>query len=428
MTTSSTVRLPPQIPSKYDIIPIHASDLGAFLKCRRRWNWSSPMRNNLVPDVSQTGVVLPLWFGSGIHWALRHYYDPILSRDPVETFKTWWHLQWHGGLVPESWLETIYDRSPKEVKSLFDLETSGVITNSEPMYKVKGLKDILMNTDIEPFEEHRQLGIGMMEYYKNYAEEFDDFEVIMVEHTFSVPITNHETGEIFRAVDPRDGTEKEVHLRGTQDAIIRSLTTGKFGILEHKTTARIDEEYFLKLDKDPQVTTYMYAGEREAAIHDLDYKRIDFTIYNAIRKAFPRPPTMVRSGLFSIDRSKESTTPKMLQEFIEDNGIQVIVDEDPKLQAYVEYVNTIGHEQFIVRNNPQKGSKPVTRNRFEIKNAGIQMYYKAKDMLNEPVVYPNPTGDRYCTRCPFRGPCIAIDDGSDYAMMLSDGFERNWTR
>lgn len=420
MATVSAVRLPPAIPSKYDIIPIHASDLGNFLKCRRRWNWSSPMRNNLVPDVSQTGVVLPLWFGSGIHWALRHYYDPILSRDPVETFKTWWQLQWSGGLVPESWLETIYDRNPKEVEWQEGYE--------EPMYRVKGLKHILYDADFEEFEQHRELGIGMMEYYKSYAEQFDDFKVIMVEHTFSIPITHPETGEILRAIDPRDGVEKEVHLRGTQDAVVQSLETSKFGILEHKTAARIDQEYFAKLDKDPQVTTYMYAGEREAKNHGLAYTRIDFTIYNAIRKAFPRPPTKVRGGVFSIDRTKESTTPELLREFIEDEGIQVIVDSDEKLKAYVDYVNSIGHEQFIIRNNPQKGTKPITRNRFEIRNAGVQLYWKAFDMLNDPVLYPNPTGDRYCTRCPFRGPCIAIDDGSDYVMMLNDGFERNWTR
>lgn len=431
MEETKTVFRPPEIPSKHDIIPIHASDRGTFKKCRRRWDWSSPMRRNLVPEVSMTGVVLPLWFGSGIHWALRHYYDPTLQRDPVEVFKTWWQIQWHGGVIDEDWLETVYDRSPREIQivpAAKDPEGLWDDAGEEvTAYKVRGLKDLLADPEIDAFEEHRELGVGMLNYYKGYAEEFDNFTVLMAEHTFSVPILNPH-GDTMMRIDPRDGNFKEVHLRGTQDAVVQDDETEKYGVLEHKTAAKIDEEYFLKLDKDPQVTTYMYAAEREAKMHDLPYKKIDFTIYNAIRKAFPRPPTMVRGGVFSIDRSKESTTPELLQEFIDDNGIQVIVDADEKLQAYIEYVNTIGHSQFIIRNNPELGSKPVTRNRQELKAAGMHVFLEAHDMLDDPALYPNPSGERYCTRCPFRGPCIAADDGSDFEFMLDDMFDVNWTR
>src|SRR6516164_542862 len=90
---------PPDIPSKTDIIPIHASDRATFKRCRRRWDWSSPMRVNLVPRVDTGTVVMPLWFGSGIHWALSQYYDPVLPRDPVEVFQTWWEVQWRGGII-----------------------------------------------------------------------------------------------------------------------------------------------------------------------------------------------------------------------------------------------------------------------------------------------------------------------------------------
>jgi hypothetical protein len=376
------------------------------------------MRNNLAPKVGETGVQLPLWFGSGIHWALRLYYDPFLSRDPVETFQTWWELQWHGGIVNAAWLDTMLDRSPKEINVREDNETE---------YVVKGLKDLLADPDITEFEEHRELGIGMMTYYKDYALENDNFAVIMAEHTFSVPIIDPE-GHPFFATDPRDGEAKQVHLRGTQDAIIQDLESGQFGVLEHKTTARIDESYFLKLDKDPQVTTYMYAAEREAEQHDLEYRRVDFTIYNALRKAYPKPPTEVRGGYFSINRATESTTPELLQQFIDERGIGFIVEEDAKLSAYVDYVREQGHSQFVIRNNPQEGSGPVRRNRAELKNAGIQIFQKAFDMLDDPVIYPNPTGEFYCVHCPFRGPCIGADDGSDYKMMLNEGYEKNWNR
>jgi hypothetical protein len=70
-----------------------------------RWDWSSPMRNNLRQKVSQSGMYFPLWFGTGIHYALAQFYNPILRRDPEETFRSWYQLQWEGGLVTEDQLD-----------------------------------------------------------------------------------------------------------------------------------------------------------------------------------------------------------------------------------------------------------------------------------------------------------------------------------
>lgn len=361
---------------------------------------------------------MPLWFGSGVHWALAQYYDPALKRDPLETFKTWWDMQWNGGVVSEDWLHTSYDRKP--VRAMAMSIPGHVEDKDNYVYAVKGLKDMLPLPDQEAFEEHLDLGIGMLKFYKDYSAANDNFDVIAAEHTFSVPVLDL-NGARTVWEDPRDGEIKPVHLRGTQDAIIQDRESGKFGILEHKTAVQIGEDYFLKLEKDEQCTTYMYAAEREAEDHELPYTKVDFVLYNALRKAYPKPPTQLKSGVFSIDRSKESTTYTMLQEFIEDNGIGMIVETDEKLQNYVNYVREQGDAQFIQRDL-------VRRNRAEIKSCGARVYYEVLDMLGDPRLYPNPTGDWMCLRCPFRAPCIAVDDGSDYKMMLEDGFERNWTR
>jgi hypothetical protein len=404
----------PQPPNKLSIIPIHASDRGTFKRCRRRWHWSSPMRENLVPRADLGGVYLPLWFGSGVHWALAQHYDPMLRRDPVETFKTWWELQWHGGVCSEEWLTTSYDRKPRAVID----ETH---TELEGMYHVQGLKDIIGDIQQEEFEEHRDLGIGMLTFYKEYIREHDRFTVIAAEHTFSVPILNPETGEPLVWVDHRDGQEKAVHLRGTQDAIIQDNESGRFGILEHKTAAVVNEDYFVKLDKDEQCSTYMYAGQREAEEHGLPYEQIDFVLYNALRKAYPKPPTELKNGLFSINRTTESTTFRMLEEFIEDHGIAMMVEMDPKLSAYVDYVKDSGDKQFIQRDL-------VRRNQHEIQSVETRLYWEVLDMLNDPRLYPNPTGDWMCLRCPFRAPCIAVDDGSNWQMMIEENYEKNWNR
>ena len=166
----------------------------------------------------------------------------------------------------------------------------------------------------------------------------------------------------------------------------------------------------------------MYAGELEAQIHDLEYDKISFVLYNALRKAYPKPPTRLKNGMFSVNRQTESTTIDMLEHFIEQEGIQVIVDSDEKLQGYVNYVREAGDKQFIERNY-------VRRNKAEIESCGERIYMEAADMLDPNVrIYPNPTGEWSCLGCTFRAPCIARDDGSNYKMLLDDGFERNWTR
>jgi hypothetical protein len=409
LKATHTVR-PPAIPAKTEVIPIHASDRATFKRCRRRWDWSSPMRNNLVSRADLSGVVLPLWFGSGVHWALAQYYNPTLQRDPVESFIYWYELVMHGGYVPyehQELLEITYDRKPLR-------------RESAEWWQVRGLADILPTSDLEPFEEHRLLGIGMLEYYRDYAARNDNFAVICEEHTFSIPVLADDGRPVYH-IDPRDDEEKQVHLRGTQDAIIQDLETGQFGILEHKTAVRIDEDYHRKLEKDEQCTTYMYAAELEAKLYDLEYENISFVLYNALRKTYPKPPTELKSGIFSTNRQTESTTPELLEQFIRDRGLEVVVESDEKLQAYVSYVAEVGDSQFIERT-------PVRRNRAEIESCGHRIFMEVQDMLSNPLIYPNPTGDYTCLNCQFRAPCIAADDGGDYEALLSDGYEKNLTR
>src|SRR5438477_5905716 len=102
-----------QYPGKELIVPVHQSDRGTFRRCRRRWNWSSPMRNNLRTRADISGVSMPLWFGSGIHYALEQYYHPAVKRDPVEAFIEWFELQWNGGDTDDP--NRSYDPFPKAI-------------------------------------------------------------------------------------------------------------------------------------------------------------------------------------------------------------------------------------------------------------------------------------------------------------------------
>lgn len=371
------------------------------------------MRNNLTGKVSQLGVNTNFWFGTGVHYGLSQFYDPRFQRDPVEAFVSWFDITWRGGTVSEEELELSYDRNPK---AIFDDEAMD--TKSIKRWKVQGLWDLLPEpVDEDLFEEHKELGINMLKFYREYCAMNDDFRVIQAEHTFSIPITSPITGEVMRAIDPRDGKEKDVHARGTQDAIVQHIPSEQYGILEHKTAIDIEEGYFDKLDKDEQCTRYLWAGQREAEEHDLAYKKLSFVLYNALRKAYPKPPTPLKNGMFSIDRQKESTTYPMLMDYIKEHNLDIIVANDEKRQAYIDYIKEAGDKQFIER-------RLVTRNRYEIESCGERVWMEAMDMLDPGLrVYPNPTGDWSCLKCAFRGPCIARDDGSDWQTMLRDNYE-----
>src|SRR6266576_1994400 len=302
-------------PSKYDIIPIHASDRATFKYCRRKWAWSSPSRNNLTPKATVHGISEPLWFGTGIHYALEKFYDPTLKEDPVAAWLARFDLQWDGGDVTEEEIKRhgLADREPRP------LNVAGTL------FKVLGLVDLLPFADQEHFDEVRDLGRGMMEFYKYFAEQNDDFEVLAVEHDFSVPLLDPATGNPLYFVDNRDMPEdwepnydeennygaltrvrldgeivKQVHARGRMDKIIREYGTGRHGILDHKTTSRLDEDYFRHLELDEQATTYMWAGQREAEMYDLEYKKLDFIVLEGLYKAYPKAPKILKNGMISL--------------------------------------------------------------------------------------------------------------------------------
>lgn len=401
--TSTITPAPPDIPSKWDIIPIHTSDVSSFLRCRRYWNWSSPARNNLRTKAAVSGVNPNLWFGTGIHWALEQYYHPLLRRDPVEAWQTWFHTQWYGGDVEHSFLEMTYDNNPHAM--------------ADGTFKIRGLQDILPQYDEEEYFGYRDLGTGMMTFYKTYAEEHDDFEIIATESTFSVPL-GFESVDI-REDSPNYGKSLEVHARGKRDTIIYWRHRDAFGVRDHKTAAKVDEEYFSKLDSDPQVSTYLWASREEAKYYDKPWGQINECLYEVLRKKYPSPPTVLKSGLPSVSRTDESATAKMFSDFIEEHNLQVWYDINEKAQNYYDFLVREGDKRFIER-------KTTFRSNAYLDNVGLQLQEIAKEMLSPDLaLYPRYTNDNNCLKCAFRAPCLTMQDNQDAQFILDNNYEKN---
>lgn len=423
-------------PSKWDIIPIHTSDRATFKDCRRRWYWSSPAMQNLIPKTSINGIYFPFWFGTGIHWSVERSYDPILKEDPESVFDAWYHLQVNGGEVHEDELEMFADRTP-----IYNANTN--------TWTVRGLTEILPFDQSEELEEHHQVGLGMMRYYKDYAEREDDFTVISLEHTFSVPILDP-TGAPLYMVDTRpmpegwepnltegniygplmreldydmgDRYEKQVHARGRTDMVVQGNNTGNYAIFDHKTAGKaLDESYFDHVDLDEQCTTYLWTSEMEAKMYDLEYTEMAGIVYQALRKAYPTPPTITTRNLPSLNRAEEHTNPQLFEAAVKELGLETWLATDVKAQQYYTYLVENGDKQYIMR-------KDVKRSKIQKDNAALRIYMEAMDMLSNPYIYPNPKKEWSCLKCAFRAPCIATEKGYDYEDMLNDGFETNHDR
>ena len=415
----------PEIPSKWDVIPIHSSDRANFRRCRRYWDWSSPSRNNLTVRADIHGINIPMFFGTGIHYALEQYYNPFLRRDPTEAFQTWFDVMWRGGTVTPDWADKVYDLKPLPVFTTDERALAYENDGTLELLRVRGLEDILPDPDHSEWDELRALGVEMTKYYKQYAEINDDFTVIVAEHDFSVPVWDYESDCILTAVDYREespnfGKKVEVHSRGRMDAVwVRP--NGKHGVLENKTSGRWGEDELRKLESDEQCTNYLYNAEVEATYYNLPHKGepLEEVVYNVLRKAYPKPPTQLKNGMFSVDRENESTTIELLDKFIATEMPGVPLNE--KQSEYRNYVRDVGDENFIIR-------KPVRRNRHQLRNAGKRLYLEALDMLSNPRIYPNITNSFKCLNCAFRAPCMATEDGGDWEQLIKDNYTVNKDR
>jgi dTDP-4-dehydrorhamnose 3,5-epimerase-like enzyme len=428
------VTQPTVVPSKWDIIPVHASDVSAYKRCRRYWHWSSPTRTNLRRRVEIHGVKMELWFGTGIHYALEVMYDPILQRDPVEAFQTWWEYQWNGGIVTEDWLDRTYDIHPQQV-TWDDLDADPVqdikdFVESDgeyvPVYKIKGLKTLLPNVEVvqDDFMAHRELGIGMLNFYKDWAKVNDDFVSVAAESVFSIPLGFHAVDR--REDSPNYGKKLEVHARGKRDNVIYYPEWDRYGINDYKTAVRIDDNYFLKLEKDEQVTQYLWATMEEAKLDSSlpwSGEMVDRCEYTALRKAFPVPPVPTYKDTRLSLAKDAPTNATLFEEALRSNEVwHAWFKESEDAQKYFQFLREQGDEKFVIR-------KPVYRNKYEIKAFDRHLKMIAKEMLNPKTnIYPAPSGSWMCTGCQFRAPCIAADDGSDWQGMLADAYEVNRDR
>lgn len=350
---------------------MRTSDRLNFKSCRRKWNWSSHLKENLAPIQLSS----PLWFGSAIHYALEDYHGYNVFGHPREAFKA---------------------------------------------YCIATAKNY--KRDLPPdAQEHFQLGKAMMTYYADMwlagypRKAYDTYweedpitnELIpQVEVNFEIPIPFEALSRRARRYAKLQGIDVVLY-RGTIDRIAID-EFGALWVVEYKT-AKVAQN--LHFQTDPQVSTYVWAA---TLIYN---KPVAGVIYHQFVKREPKPPPLLSStGRISTAANMVSSYPLYKQQLLALYGD--FHKASSKEQAFLNQLissETDEKDRYIQR-------EKIERSPNQCMHEAQSILLELEDMMNPDLpLYSAPTRD--CSRmCSFVTPCVNFNDGSDWEGLLSSSY------
>lgn len=333
---------------------IRTSDRIQFKRCRRNWNWSSHLKQNLGSKITAD----PLWLGTGIHYALEDFYGDNAFGNPGRSLAA--YAMAYGRKYP--------DRMPEDWKELL------------------------------------KLGKEMMDYYLIWLTGRDILPTYIMDGVPQLEVS-------MKIEIPIDRLRNADKIRTMYDRVFYSMTLdrvhedeyGQLWIVEYKTAKQFATHHFLT---DPQVGTYMWGAS------NIYNKPVAGVIYQQHKKDLPHPPTVLVRGGVSVAQNMNTTHRLYRQTLIDVYGE---VKAAPK--ANIDYLNglvaaeTEHADKFIRRDI-------LHRNKYNAQSEAQKILLETADMLDPDLaMYPNPTRD-CAHMCSFLSPCVSMDDGSDWKFEL----------
>lgn len=345
-------------PAPLRIAYIRTSDRGTFKSCRRKWNWSSPLRENR----GSRETASPLWLGSGFHFAL-------------EDFHGYRH----------------FDRAADALYAFYEAcrRTSGL-----------NLPD--------DYKELLELGKSMLDYYQDYwLLTRDPLQTYWHPNEDGILVPQVEVEASFEIpMDPdllnQYGYDKAIYqVHFDRVAVDRD---GELWIVEYKTAKQYE---WYHLETDLQVSSYSWAG---TAVYDKPCRGV---IYQQHKKVIPDEPRMLANGRYST-ASNMITSHSMYRKAL----INLYTSVEKAPTTNVEFLNKLAEQETEDR-DAYVQRQIATRNQHQVEAEGTKVLLEAEEMLNPDIaLYPHPT--RNCSWCTFLSPCLALDDGGDWNFHLDD--------
>lgn len=364
-------------------VEIHITDVEAFLRCKRLWNWQSLMRRGLQP----AGMPAPLFLGQGVHVALDAYYS-----------------------APPD------DRTAGLLINAFD---NWVDARSERMKKQTGP---LWRSEKEMIDEMYELGTGMLLHYALWAEKRDKrWEFLATERKFVLPMPVPKEATRGRGYSDlcRNGMymsggewySNKLSYAGRFDGVVRDVETGKLYLMEFKTSRSLHNMRWTY--RGMQSTAYVWAANQmvEELTDGQCESPIDGIMYRVLLKKIPQSPKPLVNGGYS--QAKNQKTSFEYFKYCLDK-IAERENRDPH-DLYVEnenilrYLHQSGNEFF--------DEKILDRTPQQIDSTMRCLYHTGKTMADPNVaIFPQP--GFHCSWCAFETPCSVAEVGGDYEGIL----------
>lgn len=339
------------------VVHIRTSERRHFHRCILRWKWT------ILDGLVTKSPSHALWFGSGIHEALAHYYAPGLKRN--KDFVEVW----------EDWCDN---------------------GSGDGMYqKVEDLGD--------KFVESRELGIAMLLGHAARWGEYDaKLDFIQSEMPFQVMIP----------LD--DGTKVEYD--GTFDGVfIDKNDRNKIKLLENKTAKAIQTKH---LSLDPQAGAYWaiaYTILKKRGVLKTN-QNIAGIMYNFLRKSMPDGKLRNKDG-YAVNKP---TKAQYVAQLMKNKGDEfrlsrlkiddlVKVAEERGIEVYGD-ISKVQPSPLFVREFVKRTPRERTSEIQGIKDDALHMNAVREGLL--PVT-KNPTND--CSwDCSFFEMCELYQQQSDW--------------
>jgi PD-(D/E)XK nuclease superfamily len=339
------------------IVRIHTSDRILYRRCRRRWNWASPTRGFLEGRGSPPA---PLWLGTGFHFALEDFHGWNIFGDPVKAINAY-AQSFRPDELPEDYIENV------------------------------------------------ELGRSMLHYYELWYPRRSEFDTLWLND----PITGEPVPQVevefeiplYELWGSYEGVETEVYYVGAFDRVCVDAF-GRLWITDYKTAKRIDTN---KLETDPQITAYSWAGSKLYADG-----LVEGVLYIQFAKQQSDTVTVLKDGNLSQNKQIATTYALYREALVERFGTV-----PPQYVNHLNYLSsqeTAEGDMFIKRSL-------VRRNQHAIAMEEQKILAEVSEMILPSLpLYPNPIRDCFWD-CSFRDPCLAMDDGSDYQYLVNTMYQ-----
>lgn len=358
---------------------LRTSERNLFKRCQ--WAWERNYIDRLEPRKRHSAA---LWFGTGIHLALEHWYIPGTKRgrNPIDTWNEY---------CDESEANTEYINT-------------------------------YMEGDFSEAVEARELGIDMLQGYLDTYGDEPWMDVISSELTFQVPL-KHDSW-VVDGTSPDDMAQKIPGLTttyvGTFDLVYRDTRDGKLYVLDHKTARALGAANTQYLPLDDQAGAYWAMAVftlREQELIGPD-EVLTGIVYNYLVKTKSDKRPRNKDGLATNNPQKKHYLAAL--EHLEIEKLDKLKIDELKLKAEEHGIEVFGEvssrqptkafERVVVRKNKRQQFRQIKRMLQDL---------EAMSLVRNKVLTATKTPTRECSFCPFQNICELDEAGRDYSDIQS---------